>query len=332
MAVDPITGEERVETPVEETPVETTTEEPTSSAPENTLVDQAVKGYTDAGANALAGDSGSYAEYDNPELDLAAITKPTGETYMTPATKVASQLEALLDKDSGLSQQARRQSREGASALGMMSSSAAIGDTRAKQISALVPVASKDAEIAAGFKSNEQLLNNEIAKIQTEATVSGSLTQQKADIAEQQTRINQNWESIMKGLDTKQGEAMTTLKADLDIRMKELEADITRELQQQEIDANIEQTIIAQANESMNNYQISVQSLLANESFLDNFAGNDAAMKGFFDDLFVTVESSLEYQAKAAGVYWNETTQTGLKTFIEQLALDNAWSSGTTTV
>ena len=273
------------------------------------------------GAERRGQDTMDYADYESGVSDIDAISDKIGgqEKYMTPETTVAGQLERLLGKESPIEQQARVEARGQASALGMMSSSGAIGAARRASIKALTPVAMKDAETARQFQQQKQAVDNEISKIQVEAEVSGDLTQQKATIQEQSKLVDQEWQAMMTGLDGEQKAWMAGIQEQINTRMKNLEGDISRELKQQDIDASVEQQLTNQFHESMNNYQITIQQLLANDSFLDNFAGNQAAMHGLFNDLLQTVESDMILAAKATGVYPE------MEGYISEMVADNTW-------
>lgn len=264
---------------------------------------------TDTGTGTVPTDTGTgdtepydQPAYYNPADNLEDITVKEGSTYLTPEATVGSRLEALMDKGSTIQQQAGVRAKEQASALGMMSSSSAIGAQRRADVEALMPAALKDAEIGSQFQLKQQEAENAIAQIQIEGEVSGSLTQQKAEIAEQSKKIDQDFQTLMKTMDNEQQTFLTNLKGEWETSLKELEADVTRELQQQEIDASVEATIMNQAHDMMNNYQITVQQLLSSESFLDSMPDQES-MKDVFNDMFQTVQSSIRFSAKAAGIY-----------------------------
>jgi hypothetical protein len=303
-------------------PSETQNAPETVAAREN--VGNAVGNFQALGDAAQGSEESEYAGYEAPSEALEAIKLKEGGAYGTPETKVAWQLEQLLGKDSALSQQSRRKAREGASALGMMSSSVAIGDAQARNVEALSPIAAKDAEIAAKFKLQQQATENKIKEVQVEAEVSGELTVQKAKVSEQATRINQQWDAMTRAADLEGKASLTELQAQLAKEQKSLEADLQRELTQQEIDAGMEQLIINGAQKSMNDYHVSVQQLLSNESFLDLFGGDSTKMNGFFNDMFVSVKSSIAFNAKAAGVY-GQPGGDGLYDYIEELGQENLW-------
>lgn len=321
--VDPAAPTDPVEPVDPAVPVDPVSPAPPTSSFEGNqaTLDSAQDGYS-ALANQVAGsETGDYTNYTSGVTDIETIQNKTGgaEQYMTPETTVAGQLERLLAKDSALEQQSRAKARGQASALGMLSSSSAIGATRRASIEALTPVAAKDAETAKQFQQQKQNIDNEIAKIQVEAEVSGDLTVQKAKITEESKRIDQEWQALMTGMDAETKTAMQNLQGSWQEKMTNLEADLQREFKQMDIDAGVEQMLLNQSHESVNNYQITIQQLLANDSFLDNFAGDKEAMYGVFNDLWQTVESDIRLSARTAGVY--DT----VAPYIEELAEANEW-------
>lgn len=272
--------------------------------------------YNDMAQRASEADSGDYAGYVNPETQIRDIAIATGEDYITPESTVAGQLQRLLSEDSPLRQQARREARETSSALGMLSSSAAVGDAYAKQVSALTPVAQADAESASKLKLQEQATKNKVAEIQVEASVSGSLTQQKADIAEQQTRINQEWDALMNSMDTQKSAALEEWKTGLNMKYAEFESGLKEELQQMGLDHEMSMVLINQSNEANIEYQTSVAALLSNETFMDTFDGNPEAMNGFFNELYESsVVGPTRYNTQLAGV-WDHYNAVALQSMI----------------
>lgn len=262
-----------------------------------------------------------------PEQDYTGYETPTGvpdatagETFMTPETTVAGQLESILKKGSPLQTLAETRANEQASALGMMSSSAGIGASQRALYDEALKVATPDAASATAFKQSEQQLINQQTQIETEAQVSGALTVAKAKIADRQKAIDDSFKIKLSGLDKETEAQMINLKGQWDEQFKVLDANLTRELKRLEIDANVETMIMNQANEAINTYQISIQNLLANEEFL-----NDTSAPGVrdavFNDMFVTVVGGLKFAAQASGVY--DTEYAG---FLDNLADSMQWN------
>ena len=261
-----------------------------------------VTGATDA-FTALGNTAGSDAEdgdldtkqydYKEPTAALEGLAVEDGAIYNTPETQVANQLETLMGRDSALSQQSRRKAREGASALGMMSSSTAVGDAQARNVEALTPVAMKDAETAAQFKLQQQQAENKVKEIQVEAEVSGALTVQKAAIAERATKLQQQWQAMFKAADMEGQAALVELQAALNKEQRMLEGDLQKELNQTDIDAGMEQLIMNRVSESSNNFNAGIQTLMGNETWIEMFNNpdqtaeeNNADMRAWIDDLY----------------------------------------------
>lgn len=258
-------------------------------------------------------------DYAGYEKSAEAPTGRAGEEFMTPETTVAGQLEKILQSDSPLLKLQETQAKQRANALGMLSSSDYIGASQRALIQEGLKVAAPDAQTAKEFKQQEQALANEQTKIATEAQVSGDLTVQKARIAEQQKKIDDAFALTLKGLDADQQADIENLRGEWQTKFKELDAQLSRELTQQEIDANVEQKIMSQAHDMINQYQISVQQLLGNQAFLESMP-DKASMHAVFNDMLAGVTSSIEFASKAAGVYDGE-----MQDYISDLIADSSW-------
>jgi hypothetical protein len=282
--------------------------------------------FTALGNTASTAEASTQQGYVEPTTALAAIGVEDGQEYNTPETQVAKQLEGLMGRDSALSQQSRRRTREGASALGMMSSSTAVGDAQARNVEALTPVAMKDAEIASQFKLQQQQTENKIKEVQVEAEVSGALTVQKAAIAERATRVAQEWQALFKAADVEGQASIVELQAALNKEQRLLEGDLQKELNQADIDAGMEQLIMNRVAESSNNFNAGIQTLMGNETWIEMFNNpdqtpeeNNADMRSWINDLYQSsVVAPAKFQARAAGIY-GEAGGSGLYDYIEDL-------------
>lgn len=241
------------------------------------------------------------------------------ESYITPQTTVAGQLETLMKTESPLMKLSETQAKERASALGMSSSSMAVGAAQKALFETALPIAQQDAQQAFQLKQQEQAIENEQTKIETEAQVAGQLNLQKAQLAEQQSRLQAGWETTIKGLDQQSQVEMAGYQAELNKNIKELETNMQAQLQKQNIDAQIQGVLVNQAQDMLNNYQVTIQQLLGNQAFLESMPSNEA-MRGVFNDMFQTVSSSIRYSTKAAGVY-NPTMETA----INEMVAANLW-------
>ena len=282
--------------------------------------------YTDAATELTTTSPTQTTGYQSPfttnavtgELEGAPQVKQS-ESYITPQTTVAGQLEALMKVDSPLMKLSETQAKERSSALGMSSSSMAIGAAQKALLETAMPIAQQDAQQAFQLKQQQQAIDNEQTKIETEAQVAGQLNLQKAQLAEQQTRLQAGWETTLKGLDQQTQVEFAGYQNELSKNIKELEANLQAQLQKQNIDAQIQGILVNQAQDMLNNYQVTIQQLLGNQAFLESMPNSDA-MKGLFNDMFATVSSSIRYSAKTAGVY-NSTMETA----INELVAANVW-------
>jgi len=309
------------------TPVvpEATTDQPVSALAAPDLTTKYEQAATDIATAPPAIDAGYESPFvtDTATGALSGVpTAPKAETYYqdSPEITVAGQLEKLLAKDSPLSRVTEAKAKERATALGMESSSMAIGAAQKALIETATPIAAQDAKTLAAFKQSEQALVQEQVKIETEAQVAGELTLQKAKLQEQQLKINQQWESTMKGLDADTSAGLAEFQNTLNKDMEALKSNLTKELYQQQVDATVQEQIMNQSQDMLNNYQITVQQLLGNQVFLDSMP-NQASMHSLFNDMFTTVSSSIKFASKASGVY-----DSGMQSAIDEMIADNRWS------
>lgn len=308
--------------------------------------------YKTAGETIQSSPSGLTAGYVSPFSTNATTGQLEGQpkvadsdTYITPTTTVAGQLDKLLKTDSPLMKSAEAAAKERASALGMSSSSMAVGAAQKALIDSALPIAQQDAQQAFQLKQQQQAIDYEQTKIETEAQVAGALNYQKAQLAEQQAKITQGWEATLRGLDQQanmdtlgyksalgmqeQGfqsqlaKDMKAFESNLQAQLTELQTTLNKDLQMavqgQQINAQIQWTLINQAQDMLNNYQVSIQQLLGNQVFLESMP-DSAAMTAIFNDMFQTVSSSIRYSAKAAGVY----TPT-MQAAIDEMVAANMW-------
>jgi len=274
--------------------------------------------YTALAGQRAASEQPEWAGYERtqPAPDAAA-----GETFMTPETTVAGQLEKILKKGSPLQDLAASRAADQASALGMMSSTGHIGAAQKALYDTALEVAKPDAQTAKEFKQQEQQIKNEQTKIETEARVAGDLTVQKAKIAETRKKIDDSWAIAMKGLDAETEKTMLGYKAQWDQHFKKLDGALARELSQLEIDANAETMIMNQTHSMINDYQVSVQQLMMSETFLDAMGGDKEKMHGVFNDMLAGVTASIEFNAKAASVYDEDFAD-----YLDALIEDSKWA------
>jgi hypothetical protein len=274
-------------------------EVPPPGTPYQTLADKRAATETD------------FAKYE-PTAPSAEVT--AGETFVTPESTVSGQLEAIMSKQGPLQKLAASRAKEQAAALGMESSSAAIGASYKAQLDAALPIAQQDAKTMAEFKAVEQQAVNERRRVNQEAQVSGDLTLQKANLQEQQKKIDDSFALSMKGLDANTEKFMMDTRAEWDKSIATHTAALEQSLKDSEVSAQTEMLLMNQAQESMTQVQISMQNLLGNNEFLDNMARADKAsgqragtsLKNYMNRLLGTSTNTIRFNAQAAGLYTPE--------------------------
>lgn len=284
------------------------------------------KGYNTAAADMKSGelesDVGYTSAFTRNEKTGALEGAPTiarGETFNTPQTTVAGQIERLVAEDSKLNQLAQAKAREQASALGMSRSSMAIGAAQKALYETALPIAEADAKTAAAFKAQEQIDINKQAMVETESMAAGQLVLQKAQLQEQSDRLKASWETTIKGLDQQSQIALEGFRGEIEAKTQELTMNLQKQLNQQQINANIQEKIMTQSQEALNNYQVTIQQLLGNQAFLDSMP-DKSAMNSVFNNLFDTVSSAIRFSAKSAGAYTTE-----MNTYVNDLIAANTW-------
>ena len=303
-----------------------------SASPEVTIGGSALTppnvtgGYNTAAAgmksDELESDVGYTSAFTRNEETGALEGAPTiarGETFNTPQTTVAGQIERLVSEDSKLNQLAQARAREQASALGMSRSSMAIGAAQKALYETALPIAEADAKTAAAFKAQEQLDINKQAMVETESMAAGQLVLQKVQLQEQSDRLKASWETTIKGLDQQSQIALAGFRGEIEAKTQELTMNLQKQLNQQQINANIQEKIMTQSQEALNNYQITIQQLLGNQAFLDSMPDKNA-MNSVFNNLFDTVSSAIRFSAKSAGAYTAE-----MNTYVNDLIASNTW-------
>ncbi len=284
------------------------------------------EGYNTAAADMRSGelesDVGYTSAFTRNEETGALEGAPTiakGETFNTPQTTVAGQIEKLISEDSKLNQMAQARAREQASALGMSRSSMAIGAAQKALYETALPIAEADAKTAAAFKAQEQQDLNKQAMVETESMAAGQLVLQKAQLQEQSDRLKASWETTIKGLDQQSQIALAGFRGEIEAKTQELTMNLQKQLNQQQINANVQEKIMTQSQEALNNYQITIQQLLGNQAFLDSMPDRNA-MNSVFNNLFDTVSSAIRFSAKSAGAYTAE-----MNTYVNDLIASNTW-------
>jgi len=201
----------------------------------------------------------------------------------------------------------------------MMSSTSGIGASQRALYDAALKVATPDAASATAFARAEQDTLNQQQTIATEAQVSGAMIQQKSEIAEQQKKLDDSFAISLRGLDRETESQMIDKKAEWDEKFKGMEATLAEKQQDQQISADVETSIRNQSTTMINDYQKSIQLLLADDFYQQAPKGDKDLL---FNDMFVTTTAAIKFSAEAAGIY-TPTFQASLEALIE----GNNWVS-----
>ena len=338
MAINPATG---LEDPNYTAPADTTTDttanttaDTTTDVPDGALggpfeigIPEVVNGEavpdgTDGTDGATTGGAlASTADSAVPGLNQTA-PGPNGiaaaKDFVSPESTVAGQLERIFQKKSPLQDLAATRAKEQASALGMQSSSAAIGASQRALYDSAMPIAQQDAKTFAEAQAREQTAYNAQAQIDKEAVVAGDLTVQKAEIAQRQQELNDQFQIVLKDMNQEDQVELLELKADFEKQTQILTAELNESLTKLSLDADIEGKIVNQTHDMLNNVQISWQQMLTNDNFLNNF-DDRADMLAAMNNLLKPVQASITMTAKQAGVYDDEFSG-WLKTLMSESA------------
>jgi hypothetical protein len=238
-----------------------------------------------------------------------------GSDFVSPESTVAGQLEKIFKAGSPLQDLAETRAKERASALGMQSSSAAIGASQRALYDTGLQIATPDAATHAAAQAREQSAKISQSQVDKEAQVAGDLTVQKAAIAQRQKSINDDFQLLLTGMEQDQQKELLGVKNEFDKSIAVLNNDLQSQLTRLSIDADIEGKIINQTHDMLNNVQISWQQMLTNDNFLNNFTDR-ADMLTTMNNLLNPVKASITMSAQQAGVYDSEF-QSWISTLIE---------------
>lgn len=273
--------------------------------------------YTELAEKRAAVETPDFTGYQ-PTAEAPELTE--GREFITPEATVEGRISALIDPESELMKSTVTRAREQAAGLGMGRSAAAIQAGQAALIGKAQQIAEVDAQTVAKAQLAQQTAENQQRQIQLEAQVAGDLNVQKTRLAEESNKINQSFELAKTGLDQQAKTDLTNLQKQWDQDTTKLQLEMQTQMQQADIDAKTQMSVMNQANDMMNNYQITVQQLMSNDAFLNNLAEAGVSQWDIYNDMFQTVQSSLRFSGQAAGIYDNEYAG-----WIDTLTRYNMW-------
>ncbi len=207
--------------------------------------------------------------------DSDAVAK--GESFITPESTVAGQLEKIFDNESPLYKLTETNSRARAAALGMGSSSAAVGAGISALYQTGLEIAQPDAAAAASLKLQEQQAANRKREIDQEALVSGDLNVQKARIANEQAALSESFTIKLEGLKAADQVRLTNIQAQNNLDTTQLKGDLDQVLSDSQMDAQTKQTITNFALDATNNTQTNINYLLTDAELMKSMGEYDKA-------------------------------------------------------
>lgn len=244
-----------------------------------------------------------YASYDaaGASAQMASNAKNADGTSYVDADKstVAGQLSMLLASDSPYLEQAAMAGEREAAGRGMLNSSMAAGASQAASIQAALPIAQQDAETYASAQAREQAGNIAQNATQTEGIVSGKLSEQNADIAGTNQRISNQFTAAMQGASESNQVLLQDMQNSHTTFMTELDQQFQTEFQRESLSAQKAETFSVQASTIMQNYQISVETMMTNPEFMD--MDSDAVNKALANTQTLA-KNSIKFVAASAGL------------------------------
>lgn len=191
-------------------------------------------------------------------------------SYIDRATgTVAGQLESLLNKENPLMKQQESQAEVRSARMGKLGSSMGIGAAQGALISSALPIAQQDAQTYAQAAGRQQAAEYGATTSEKEAVLSGEVQKYTAEIDRANKNIDQRFNAIMASADAETQAAMSELQQQYKADYAVLDGKIRETLMNQEIDAKSKQMAYEQSANILQNYQVTVENMLTNPSFLE---------------------------------------------------------------
>ncbi len=277
-----------------------------------------IAGYQQAAANA-AKNTENQAGYNTGEVasEVAGnLGVKKGDDAVSSKSTVQTQLEAILNKDSALMQQAKSGGEVAASKRGQLGSSMGIAGAQSALVSQAADIAKQDASTYAQAGLTAQQAENQQQIIQTEGAVSGELNKQEGAIAERARAIQNTYEAAIKGADQKTAAVLQNNQRKWDKQMKEIDLEFQEWSTKYQIEQGMKEKLQDRRADALMNHQVSMQALLSDPSFLA--LGKDAIQK-LTDTMADGVISTIRYDMLASGYAANDPA---MNQYLEDLAND----------
>lgn len=222
------------------------------------------------GANSILDtDVSATAEYTAPVAEGAA----EGASYIPEEGTVQYQLSQLLNQDSPYMQAVETSSREQANALGLSSSSMAVGAGDYAAIQAGLPIAQQDATTYSNAALSQQNADNLAYTTGMEGQISAGLQQQKYDLLNQATQLQSAFDLVASGLDTQSAAQLqdsgNRWAFAIEDSMNRLDAQLSSQLTTQQLDATTAENVRLSAASLIENNQISIENMLKDPDMLE---------------------------------------------------------------
>lgn len=252
---------------------EDATEEATGGTTEDTTEEATDYGSAySAVANAVNNTDTVSVDYDPTKTnDLLSQTSQIedGTSYVDAAkSTVAGQLASLMNSESPLMKQAESRGEVEASKRGQLGSSMGVGATQAALYAAAVPIAQQDAETYATAQQQQQASDYAIVKAEKETVLSTQILNMESEIAQNKQNINNAFEAMMAGADANTQASLKELSNAYAQSNMQLQAELDAALTKATVDTQTKQDMYTQAASVLQNYQITVENLMSNASFL----------------------------------------------------------------
>lgn len=245
----------------------------------------------------------AYADYNATKaaegIETLAQPKAASSYYDEAKSTVAGRLNTLLSSDSDYMKQIDNKSKEEMSRKGMLSSSAAISAGREAAYGAAMPIVTADADSYNKFGLQQQATENEQAKIQSEAIVSGEMSKQKADIAQKSQNIQNAFNSRIQGAGEESKAWLQGLSQSHQTAMQDLTHTQNLALQQFDVTSKKAESIRTNSAQIMQNYQISVENLMTDPDFLNLGSG---AVNNAINQMQTLAKNSIKFLGASSGI------------------------------
>jgi len=241
-----------------------------------------------------------YADVDVEGIDA---TFGPGEDYVSPSATVAGQLNSLLSRDSRYIKQARRRSAEASQERGLLNTSLGAGAGEAAAIEAGLPIAQQDAKTYAEAQAKQQASEYEFISDVARTELSGRLTIQESETKMQNQIVQNTFDTAIAQASDESKAWFQGAQNDYNANMKGFETQLQGIINEQTFDASVKESLMASSATTMQNYQLSVETLLLNSDILQMLKqeGGPAAVQSLLDNLRDRTADALNFQGAAAG-------------------------------